>query len=75
MKHRSNMLLLMSLSKFNNYYAQLSIFSNHEKWWLAIKIVRKALYKKIPHLDKNGNYFVFGEAKNKHFFLDPNLPI
>jgi len=37
------------------------LISNHEEWWLAIKIARKALYKNIPHFDKNGNAFVFGE--------------
>lgn len=37
------------------------LISNHEEWWLAIKIARKALYKNIPHSDKNGNSFVFGE--------------
>ena len=35
--------------------------SNHEEWWLAIKFARKALYKNIPHSDKDGNSFVFGE--------------
>ena len=38
-----------------------SLISNHEEWWLAIKIARKALYKNIPHSDKDGNPFVFGE--------------
>ncbi len=35
--------------------------SSHDEWWLAIKIARKALYKNIPHSDKDGNAFVFGE--------------
>jgi len=35
--------------------------SNHEEWWLAIKFARKALYKNIPHSDKDGNHFVYGE--------------
>ncbi|MCF6209406.1 MAG: Fic family protein [Gammaproteobacteria bacterium] len=38
-----------------------SAMSNPEEWWLAIKIARKALYKNIPHSDKDGNSFVFGE--------------
>ena len=38
-----------------------STMSNHEEWWLAIKVARKALYKNIPHSDKDGNPFVFGE--------------
>ncbi len=38
-----------------------STVSNHEEWWLAIKVARKALYKNIPHSDKDGNSFVFGE--------------
>ena len=37
------------------------LISNHEHWWLAIKLARKALYKNIPHSDKDGNPFVFGE--------------
>jgi len=35
--------------------------STHEEWWLAIKFARRALYKKIPHLDKNGSPFIYGE--------------
>jgi len=35
--------------------------SSHEDWWLAVKFARKALYKKIPHSDKNGYSFVYGE--------------
>ena len=35
--------------------------SNHEDWWLAVKFARKALYKTIPHSDKYGNPFVYGE--------------
>ena len=38
-----------------------SQISNHEEWWLAIKFARKALYKNIPHSDKDGNHFVYGE--------------
>ena len=38
-----------------------SLISNHEEWWLAIKVARKALYKDIPHSDKEGYSFVFGE--------------
>jgi len=38
-----------------------STMSNHEEWWLAVKVARKALYKNIPHSDKDGNPFVFGE--------------
>lgn len=34
---------------------------SHEEWWLAIKLARRVLYKKIPHSDKNGNPFVFAE--------------
>jgi len=37
------------------------LISNHEDWWLAVKLARKALYKNIPHSDKDGNPFVFGE--------------
>ncbi len=37
------------------------LVSNNEEWWFAIKIARKALYKNIPHSDKDGNPFVFGE--------------
>lgn len=35
--------------------------SNHEEWWLALKFSRKALYKEIPHSDKDGNQFVYSE--------------
>lgn len=38
-----------------------SQISSHEEWWLAIKFARKALYKNIPHSDKGGNHFVYGE--------------
>ncbi len=38
-----------------------STMSNHEEWWLAVKVARKALYKNIPHSDKDGNPFIFGE--------------
>jgi len=38
-----------------------SLMSNHEHWWLVVKLARKALYKNIPHSDKKGNPFVFGE--------------
>jgi len=34
---------------------------NHEEWWLAMKFARRALYKKIPHSDKDGNPFVYAE--------------
>ena len=34
---------------------------SHEDWWLAIKFTRKALYRNIPHSDKNGYSFVYGE--------------
>jgi len=34
---------------------------NHEEWWLAIKLARKPLFKEIPHKDKYGKPFVFGE--------------
>ncbi len=34
---------------------------NHEEWWLAIKFVRKALYKNIPHSDKDNIPFVYAE--------------
>ncbi|MBA1447088.1 MAG: hypothetical protein FE835_19840 [Gammaproteobacteria bacterium] len=34
---------------------------DHEDWWLAIKLARKALYKKIPHSDKDGSPFVYAE--------------
>lgn len=37
------------------------LVSNHEEWWLAIKIARKTLYKNIPHSDKDGSPFVFDE--------------
>lgn len=43
--------------------------SNHDEWWLAIKIARKALYKNIPHSDKNGNSFVFAEPDTVHRLL------
>lgn len=33
----------------------------HEEWWLAIKFARKALYKIIPHSDKDSNPFSYGE--------------
>jgi len=36
-------------------------FSNHNEWWLAIKFARKALYKNISHLDKQGSSFVYAE--------------
>jgi len=38
-----------------------SEISTHEEWWLAIKFARRALYKKIPHTDKNGIDFIYGE--------------
>lgn len=38
-----------------------SQIENHEEWWLAIKLARKTLYKKVPHSDKNGNNFVYAE--------------
>lgn len=34
---------------------------DHEKWWLGIKFTRTALYKRIPHSDKEGNPFVYAE--------------
>ena len=34
---------------------------SHEEWWLAIKFARKTLYKTIPHSDKDGLPFVYGE--------------
>ncbi len=34
---------------------------SHEEWWLAIKFARKALYKNIPHSDKNSKPFVYAE--------------
>ena len=34
---------------------------SHEEWWLAIKFARKALYKRIPHTDKDGNAFIYSE--------------
>lgn len=33
----------------------------HEEWWFAIKSARKALYKPVPHSDKDGNRFVYAE--------------
>ncbi len=35
--------------------------SDHKEWWLAIKFARKALYKNIPHSDKEGNHFIYAE--------------
>ncbi len=32
-----------------------------EEWWCAIKIARRTLYRTLPHVDKNGNPFVFAE--------------
>jgi len=34
---------------------------SHEQWWLAMKFARRALYKNIPHSDKDGNPFVYAE--------------
>ncbi len=35
---------------------------SHEEWWCAIKLARRALYKKIPHnLDRNGKPFFYAE--------------
>jgi len=34
---------------------------SHEEWWLTIKFARRALYKNIPHSDKDGNSFVYAE--------------
>lgn len=34
---------------------------SHEEWWLGMKFARKALYKNIPHSDKDGKPFVFAE--------------
>lgn len=34
---------------------------NHEEWWFTIKFARKALYKNIPHSDKDGNPFIYAE--------------
>lgn len=36
---------------------------NHEEWWFAIKIARRALYKTIPHSDKKGEPFVYAEPE------------
>ena len=38
-----------------------SQISDHKEWWLAIKFARKALYKNIPHSDKDGNHFIYAE--------------
>jgi len=46
-----------------------STLSNHEEWWLAVKVARKALYKNIPHSDKDGHPFVFGEPDTVHRLL------
>jgi Fic family protein len=35
--------------------------SNHDEWWLTIKIARRARYTNIPHTDKDGKPFVFAE--------------
>jgi Fic family protein len=35
--------------------------SNHDEWWLTIKIARRARSKNIPHSDKDGKPFVFAE--------------
>ena len=34
---------------------------SHPQWWLAIKLARRALYKKLPHTDKDGKPFVYAE--------------
>ncbi|KAF0191779.1 MAG: hypothetical protein FD165_1502 [Gammaproteobacteria bacterium] len=34
---------------------------SHAEWWLAIKFARRALYRTIPHLDKEGKPFVYAE--------------
>lgn len=34
---------------------------SHEEWWLAIKFARRALYRSIPHRDKEDKPFVYGE--------------
>lgn len=34
---------------------------NHDEWWFAIKLARRALYRNIPHTDKNSRPFVYGE--------------
>ncbi len=34
---------------------------SHEEWWLATKLLRKAMYKEIPHRDKEGRPFVYAE--------------
>jgi len=36
-------------------------YLNHEEWWLAMKFARRALYKTIPHSDKDGTPFVYAE--------------
>jgi Fic family protein len=41
----------------------------HREWWFGIKSARRALYQQIPHKDKEGNPFVFGEPKNMHRLL------
>ncbi len=42
---------------------------NHREWWFGVKSARKALYQQIPHKDKEGTLFVFGEPKNMHRLL------
>lgn len=37
-------------------------FNSHDEWWFAIKLARRSLYKRIPHKDKHGQNFVYGES-------------
>lgn len=37
-------------------------FENHHEWWFAIKLARRALYKRILHKDKSGQNFVYAES-------------
>lgn len=35
--------------------------SNHHQWWLMIKTARLSLFKDIPHIDKEGENFIYAE--------------
>lgn len=37
------------------------VINNHDEWWFTIKYARKALYKTIPHHDKEGGRVVYAE--------------
>jgi Fic family protein len=42
---------------------------NHREWWFGVKSARRSIYQQIPHKDKDGIPFVFGEPKNMHRLL------